>query len=93
VLKNVYYNVKSQSNSDADVPAFYVPHLSAIQLFPHPDAARARKSKPTIDVQPVKKGQSSATNADSVRSFSCMCTNMRVCKHWHVQLAWGVEHT
>jgi len=36
VLKNIYYSISatSQMSPDADMPAFFVPHLSAIQVLP-----------------------------------------------------------
>ena len=34
ILKNLYYSIHTQDKADANLPAFYVPHLSAIQLFP-----------------------------------------------------------
>ena len=36
VLKEIYYSISatSQMSPDADMPAFFVPHLSAIQVLP-----------------------------------------------------------
>ena len=34
ILKNLYYSIHTHHAADANLPAFYVPHLSAIQLFP-----------------------------------------------------------
>ena len=38
VLKNLYYSIQTSQARDASLPAFYVPHLSAIQIFPLKDA-------------------------------------------------------
>ena len=39
VLKNLYYSIEKAQARDASLPAFYVPHLSAIQLFPPKDTS------------------------------------------------------
>ena len=37
VLKNIYYSTQPTVSPDADMPAFFVPHLSAIQIFAAPE--------------------------------------------------------
>ena len=44
VLKNLYYSIEKAQARDASLPAFYVPHLSAIQLFP-PKVTSARNGQ------------------------------------------------
>lgn len=81
VLKNIYYSVKSQTNADGEVPAFYVPHLSAMVLFPRegappkaPKAGRGGKAsaKPVIDVgaaQAEAPGVGAVTGGGAVRAW------------------------
>jgi hypothetical protein len=49
VLKNLYYSIEKAQSRDASLPAFYVPHLSAIQLFPPKDTSARNGQEASSD--------------------------------------------
>ena len=62
ILKNLYYSIHTQHVTDANLPAFYVPHLSAIQLFPPKDGSGVSAAAARADASAAHADAAGAGN-------------------------------
>jgi len=71
VLKNLYYSIEKAQARDACLPAFYVPHLSAIQLFPPKETSARNGQEASSDGALADRHLGSLSRSSSSHVAAC----------------------